>query len=144
MDHVAGLSLFNDATLRDFQKHSTQFTAGKNFVGTGGFGPWITTLDEIPDFGPIELRTTVNGETRQVGRLADLTFPIPELIAYVSTFMRLAPGDVIATGTPSGVGHGMNPPKYLRAGDVVHVSADRLGVLENAIAREPLDGSAPG
>jgi len=136
--HVAGLSLFDDATVRDWQRHSSQFTAGKNFDATGAFGPWIVTTDEAPPPGQVELTTHVNSTLRQSGVLSDLTFSIPKLVAYLSTFTTLLPGDVIVTGTPRGVGHALAPPVYLEEGDVVRIRGTGLGRLENAVIRDPM------
>lgn len=136
--HVAAISAFDDASVRDWQRHSSQFTAGKNFDATGGFGPFLVTPDELPDRGAVTLETRVNGELRQSGVSSDLTFSIPALIAYISTFATLVPGDVIVTGTPSGVGHARKPPDYLRAGDVVEVRVGGVGTLRNRVIEDPL------
>jgi len=143
-NHVAGLSAFQDATVRDWQRHSSQFTGGKNFDATGGFGPWIVTSDELEEPSDVTLETRVNGELRQSGVLSDLTFAIPALVAYISTFATLVPGDVIVTGTPSGVGHAREPPAYLRAGDEVEVKVGRVGALLNPIIDDPLSAAPPG
>ncbi|WCB95375.1 hypothetical protein DSM104299_04118 [Baekduia alba] len=135
-DAVAGYTLFQDATLRDFQNHAGQFTPGKNFPATGGLGPVLVTADEVGDPRSLELTTTVNGDERQRGRLDDLTFDIPTIVAYCSTWTALAPGDVIAIGTPGGIGSRMDPPRWLTAGDVVEVAAPGLGVLTNPVAAE--------
>ena len=134
--HVAGLAPYNDATPRDWMRHSRQFTQAKSFPGTGGFGPWITTLDAIPDTAAVTLETRLNGETMQTGHLGDLTYPVPELIGYISTFTTLRPGDVIATGTPSGSGYKRMPPRFLKAGDVVEVTVSGVGTLENPVIDE--------
>jgi len=139
-EHVAGLSAFNDATIRDWQRHSSQFTGGKNFDATGGFGPWLVTPDALPEPSAIVLTTRVNGEVRQQGSLSDLTFSIPDLIAYVSTFATLVPGDVIVTGTPAGVGHAHTPPRYLAPGDEVEVEVATIGTLSSPVIRDPLAG----
>jgi 2-keto-4-pentenoate hydratase/2-oxohepta-3-ene-1,7-dioic acid hydratase in catechol pathway len=136
LDVVAGYTLFQDATLRDFQNHTGQFTPGKNFPATGGLGPVLVTADEVGDPRALELTTTVNGEERQRGRLDDLTFDVPAIVAYCSTWTVLAPGDVIAIGTPGGIGSRMDPPRWLAAGDVVEVAAPGLGVLRNPVAAE--------
>lgn len=134
MDHVAGYACYNDASVRDWQMHTQQWTPGKNFPGTGAFGPWLVTADEVPDAAQLELTTRVNGEVRQNASVADLIFSIPALIAYVSTFTRLSPGDVLVTGTPSGVGAARKPPVWLGAGDVVEVEISGVGLLRNVVA----------
>ncbi|HVW45178.1 MAG TPA: fumarylacetoacetate hydrolase family protein [Amycolatopsis sp.] len=138
--HIAGVSLYNDFSVRDWQKHSTQWTPGKNFPGTGAFGPALVTLDELPDLSEpakVTLTTRVNGETRQNATLADLIFDIPSLIEYISGFTALSPGDVIVTGTPGGVGQFMDPPSFLEDGDRVEVEVSGVGVLRNAVVDEP-------
>lgn len=134
--HVAGYSVFGDHTLRDFQRHTTQFTAGKNFHRSGAMGPWIVTADEIPDPQSLRLATRVNGTTMQDDTTAHMLFGVAEIVAYVSSFTPLAAGDVIATGTPSGVGAGRTPPVWLREGDVVEIEIERVGALRNAVAAE--------
>jgi 2-keto-4-pentenoate hydratase/2-oxohepta-3-ene-1,7-dioic acid hydratase in catechol pathway len=135
-DHVAGYSLYNDGSVRDFQRHTHQFTPGKNFPRTGGFGPWMMTPDELGPLGSLRLQTRVNGEVVQDATLGQMIFDIPRQIEYCSTFTRLEAGDVIATGTPGGVGAKRNPPLWLKPGDKVEVELDRLGVLENGVADE--------
>ncbi len=132
--HVGGYSCYNDFSARDWQGHSSQWTAGKNMPGTGAFGPYLVTPDEIGDVSRLELQTRVNGEVRQSAVLADLIFDIPELIAYVSSFTPLSAGDVIVTGTPGGVGLFHQPPVFLSAGDVVEVEVTGLGTLTNVVA----------
>ena len=132
-DVIAGYSCYDDFSARDWQRHTSQWLPGKNFPGTGGFGPWLVTRDEIPDPGNLDLVTRVNGEVRQSASVADLIFGIPELIAYISGFTPLAPGDVIVTGTPGGVGLFMDPPTFLQAGDTVEVEITRLGTLRNTV-----------
>jgi 2-keto-4-pentenoate hydratase/2-oxohepta-3-ene-1,7-dioic acid hydratase in catechol pathway len=134
--HVAGVSCFNDASVRDWQHHTRQFGPGKNFPGTGAFGPCLVTLDELPDNRVVDLRTRVNGAVVQQASTDQLIFPIPRLIAYVSTFMTLQPGDVIVTGTPGGVGAKRQPPLWIKPGDVVEVEITSVGVLSNAVAHE--------
>lgn len=135
LDHVLGYSCFNDGSIRDFQfKHAT--ATGKNFVSTGGFGPWIVTRDEIPDPSALTLTTRVNGAQVQHSGTNDLIFDVPSIIAYVSGFTPLTPGDVIATGTPSGVGFARKPPLWLKPGDVVEVEISRIGVLRNPVVAE--------
>jgi 2-keto-4-pentenoate hydratase/2-oxohepta-3-ene-1,7-dioic acid hydratase in catechol pathway len=134
---VAGYTCFNDMTLRDWQGHTTQFTPGKNFPGTGGCGPWLVTADEIGDLPSLHLTTRLNGEQVQHAQFADLLFPVPQLIEYISSFTTLYPGDVIATGTPGGVGFKRTPPLYMKAGDVITVEIEKIGRLENRIQAEP-------
>jgi 2-keto-4-pentenoate hydratase/2-oxohepta-3-ene-1,7-dioic acid hydratase in catechol pathway len=135
LDHVAGYACFNDGSLRDYQRqHSV--AVGKNFVATGGFGPWLVTADEIPDPSQLILTTRLNGTQVQRGETADMIFSVPQIIAYVSAFTRLEPGDVISTGTPPGVGMARKPPLWLKPGDVVEVEISRIGVLRNAVAAE--------
>jgi len=136
MEHVAGYACYNDATLRDWQRHSQQFTPGKNFPSTGGFGPCLLTADEVPDYRVFRLTTRLNGAVVQDASLGQLIFNIPELIAYCSSFTPLSPGDVISTGTPGGVGFKRNPPRYLRPGDTVEVEIRGLGTLSNGVADE--------
>jgi 2-keto-4-pentenoate hydratase/2-oxohepta-3-ene-1,7-dioic acid hydratase in catechol pathway len=135
-DHVAGYSCFNDGSVRDWQRHTTQFTPGKNFVGTGAFGPWMVTADEIAPGEQLTLTTRLNGEVMQQATTDMLIFPIPTLLAYCSTFMPLAIGDVIVTGTPGGVGARRNPPVFMKPGDTVEVEVSRIGCLRNTIVAE--------
>jgi len=136
MRHVAGYSIYNDASVRDWQRHSHQYTPGKNFPSTGAFGPWMVTADEIPSPKQLTLTTRVNGVAYQQGRLSDLIFSIEELIAYLSSFTELAPGDVIVTGTPEGVGSLRQPPVWLRPGDTVEVEINGIGTLQNTVVQE--------
>jgi 2-keto-4-pentenoate hydratase/2-oxohepta-3-ene-1,7-dioic acid hydratase in catechol pathway len=125
-------------SVRDFQKHNAQVTPGKNFERSGAIGPWLVTADEIGDPARLRIETRLNGETVQQGELADLIFPIPELIAYISAFTPLAPGDVIATGTPEGVGASRQPPRFLAAGDTLEIEVPGVGTLRNTVADEPV------
>lgn len=131
--HIAGYSCYNDASVRDWQWHTRQFTPGKNFPGTGAFGPCLVTADEIPDPSALSVTTRLNGNVVQSQPTADMIFPVETIIAYVSTFTPLAPGDVIVTGTPGGVGAKRQPPVWLKAGDVVEVDIPRVGLLVNEI-----------
>ena len=133
LDHVAGFSCYNDGSIRDFQRHTTQFTPGKNFAGTGGFGPWLMTPDECGDLGKMELTTRLNGEVMQNATASLLIFGFAEIIAYCSTFIDLVPGDVIVTGTPGGVGVARTPPLFMKAGDVIEVEVKPIGTLRNRI-----------
>jgi 2-keto-4-pentenoate hydratase/2-oxohepta-3-ene-1,7-dioic acid hydratase in catechol pathway len=132
-EHVAGYACFNDVSVRDWQKHTHQWTPGKNFPGTGPLGPWLVTADEVPDVTALTLETRLNGEVMQRASLADLIFTIPVLLEYISRFTPLSPGDVIATGTPGGVGDRRTPPLYMKDGDLVEVEISGLGVLRNPI-----------
>lgn len=134
--HIAGYACYNECSVRDFQLHTMQFTPGKNFPGTGAFGPWMMTPDELGDVGSLRVTTRLNGAVMQDGSTADMIFDIPRLIAYCSTFTRLEPGDVIVTGTPGGVGAKRTPPVWLKPGDVIEVEVERLGVLRNGIVDE--------
>lgn len=134
--HIAGYTCFNDATLRDWQRHTHQFTPGKNFVATGGCGPWLVTTDEIPDPSQLTLTTRLNGEEMQRTTTDQMIFTIPALIAYISTFTELVPGDVIATGTPGGVGAKRNPPIFMKPGDTIEVEISGIGTLRNPIVEE--------
>ncbi len=136
LDHVAGYACFNDASVRDWQRHTSQFTPGKNFVSTGALGPWMVTPDELPDPSKSEVTLRLNGHEMQRATTDLLIFDVPALIAYVSTFTELAPGDVIATGTPGGVGWKRSPPVYMQPGDVVEVEVRGVGVLRNPVVDE--------
>ena len=134
--HIAGYACYNEGSLRDFQRHTHQFTPGKNFPGTGAFGPWMMTPDELGDVTPLRLQTRLNGEIVQDATIDQMIFDIPRQIEYCSSFTRLEPGDVIATGTPGGVGSRRTPPLWLKPGDIVEVEIDRLGILRNGVADE--------
>lgn len=145
LDHVAGYTLFNDATLRDYQRRATQWTVGKNFDNTGAFGPEIVTADELPPgLTGLSLTTHLNGEQVQHGDIDDLVFPVRRLIAILTEAMTLEVGDVIVTGTPSGVGAARTPPLFMKAGDVVEVAVDGLGTLRNTVQDEVSTQSAAG
>jgi 2-keto-4-pentenoate hydratase/2-oxohepta-3-ene-1,7-dioic acid hydratase in catechol pathway len=136
MDVVAGYSVFNDGSVRDFQSRGVQWTAGKNFYQTGPFGPFYTTRDEIADPHDLQLTTHVNGIEVQNSNTAHMIYNIGELIEHITTWTPLQPGDVVVTGTPEGVGMARNPPWYLKAGDTVRVEVEKLGVLENPVVDE--------
>jgi 2-keto-4-pentenoate hydratase/2-oxohepta-3-ene-1,7-dioic acid hydratase in catechol pathway len=136
LDHIAGYACFNDASVRDWQWHTTQFAPGKNFPGTGGFGPWLVTPDEAGDLSDVHVTTRLNGEVVQDQPIRDMIFAIAKIIAYVSTFTPLSPGDVIATGTPGGVGAKRTPPLWMRAGDRVEIDIGPVGTLVNIVADE--------
>jgi 2-keto-4-pentenoate hydratase/2-oxohepta-3-ene-1,7-dioic acid hydratase in catechol pathway len=129
MSHVAGYTILNDGSVRGWQKHSLH--AGKNFANSGGCGPWIVTTDTIDKVSAMTVSTYVNGELRQDGPTENMIFDIPTLIETISRGITLYPGDIIATGTPAGVGMGLKPPQYLKAGDVVRVEIDGIGHIEN-------------
>ncbi len=136
LDHVAGYSCYNDGSVRDFQAHTHQFTPGKNFPGTGAFGPWMMTADELGPLSGLRIATRLNGEVVQDAQLGQMIFDIPTIIEYCSTFTRLEPGDVIVTGTPGGVGVKRTPPLWMKPGDTVEVEIEKLGTLCNTIAAE--------
>ena len=136
MEHVAGYACYNDASVRDWQRHTHQFTPGKNFPATGAFGPALVTADEIADPSALRLTTRLDGVVMQDASLADLIFPIPRLVAYCSAFTPLSPGDVILTGTPGGVGDRREPPVYMKPGQTVEVEITGLGRLVNPIVAE--------
>jgi 2-keto-4-pentenoate hydratase/2-oxohepta-3-ene-1,7-dioic acid hydratase in catechol pathway len=132
-DYVAGYALFNDLSARDWQRHTGQWSPGKNFPESGAFGPYFVPSADIDDLEGMVLETRINGEVRQHATLADLLFDIPTLIEYTTSFTKLAAGDVIVTGTPGGVGLFMDPPTFLARGDVMEIEATGLGVLENTL-----------
>ncbi len=134
--HIAGLTAFMDGSVRDFQRHTNQFTPGKNFAASGAMGPWLVTPDEWPPLSDITLETRVNGEPRQNGRLDQLIFDLPALVEYLSTFAELLPGDVIASGTPGGVGAARTPPAWLEPGDTVEVDIAGLACLSSPVRAE--------
>ncbi|KQX17587.1 MULTISPECIES: fumarylacetoacetate hydrolase family protein [unclassified Sphingomonas] len=135
MDHVAGYACYNDVSVRDWQKHTTQMTPGKNFPATGPFGPWLVTRDEIADLAPLRIRCRVNGTVMQDAHLGDMIFDVPRLIEYISTFTPLSPGDVILTGTPGGVGFRRDPQLFLKPGDRVEVEIEKVGLLVNPVVQ---------
>jgi 2-keto-4-pentenoate hydratase/2-oxohepta-3-ene-1,7-dioic acid hydratase in catechol pathway len=135
-EHVAGYGCFNDGSLRDYQRHSVQWTPGKNFHASGSFGPWLVTSDEAPDPAAFELETRLNGTVVQHESVGELCFDVPQLIEYCSTWTQLEPGDVIVTGTPGGVGAGRKPPLWMKAGDTVEVEIRGVGLLRNTIVDE--------
>ena len=131
--HLAGYACYNDGSVRDWQRHTLQWTAGKNFSRTGGFGPWMVTRGEIADNEELTLETRLNGEVMQHATTAQMIHRIPRLISYISIFTPLEPGDVIVTGTPGGVGARRNPPVWMKPGDTVEVEISKVGVLVNTI-----------
>jgi 2-keto-4-pentenoate hydratase/2-oxohepta-3-ene-1,7-dioic acid hydratase in catechol pathway len=137
---IAGISCYNDVSARDWQLHNSQWTPGKNFSGLGSFGPWITTLDDIEHLDDVSLTTRVNGEVRQEATLADLIFDFPTILRYLAGFTTLAPGDVVVTGTPGGVGVVADPPVFLRPGDMTEIEVSGVGALRNTIAPAHQEG----
>jgi len=131
--HIAGYSCYNDGSVRDWQRHTLQWTAGKNFSQTGGFGPWMTTRGEIRDGEELTLETRLNGQVMQHATTEMMIHRIPRLISYISTFTTLEPGDVIVTGTPGGVGARRDPPLWMKPGDKVEIEVSKVGVLVNTI-----------
>jgi 2-keto-4-pentenoate hydratase/2-oxohepta-3-ene-1,7-dioic acid hydratase in catechol pathway len=131
--HIAGYACYNDGSVRDWQRHTLQWTAGKNFSRTGGFGPWMVTRDEIADGEELTLETRLNGQVMQHATTAQMIHRIPRLIGYISTFTPLEPGDVIVTGTPGGVGARRTPPVWMKPGDTVEVEVSKVGILVNTI-----------
>jgi 2-keto-4-pentenoate hydratase/2-oxohepta-3-ene-1,7-dioic acid hydratase in catechol pathway len=137
LDHVFGYTLFNDVSVREYQRKTSQWTPGKNFDGTGPFGPVVVTPDELPPGASgLRITTRVNGETMQDSNTEDMIFTVANIIATLSEFMTLEPGDVVATGTPSGVAHARKPPAWMKAGDVVEVEVEKIGVLRNPVVDE--------
>jgi 2-keto-4-pentenoate hydratase/2-oxohepta-3-ene-1,7-dioic acid hydratase in catechol pathway len=141
LDHVGAYSLFNDGSVRDYQRKSTQWTMGKNFDATGAFGPELVTPEELPPgAAPLRIASRVDGDTVQDSTTGDMIFPVARCIAILSEVMTLEPGDVIATGTPSGVGYARKPPLYLAPGMTVEVEVEGVGVLRNTVADDPAFG----
>ena len=134
-DYIGGYCCFMDGSIRDWQRHTGQFTAGKNFERSGAIGPMVPAA-QVPDPTALQLTTRVNGKIMQEGHIGDLVFDIPALVEYCSTFTELQPGDIIATGTPGGVGAARKPPVWLRDGDLVEVEISGLGVLSNLVRDE--------
>jgi len=137
LEHVFGYTLFNDVSVRDFQRKTSQWTPGKNFDATGPTGPWVVTADELPPGASgLRIMTRLNGETMQASNTGDMIFSTARTVSLLSEFMTLEPGDIIATGTPSGVAHARKPPPWMKAGDRVEVEVERIGVLANPIIDE--------
>lgn len=136
LSHVAGYACYNDGSIRDWQNHTTQFTPGKNFPGTGGFGPWLITADEAPPVEQMSVTTRLNGQVVQNASCSLLIFNVAQCIAYISAFTELRPGDVISTGTPGGVGAKRTPPLWMKAGDKVEVEIAGVGLLRNLVVDE--------
>jgi len=136
MQHVAGFGIYNDGSVREYQRHTSQFTPGKNFMATGGFGPWMMTVDEIGDLSQMEITTRLNGEVMQNAKAELLVHGFEELIEFCSTFIELEPGDVIVTGTPGGVGAARKPPVFMKHGDLIEIEVTPIGVLSNPVLAE--------
>jgi len=134
-EHIIGYTLCNEGTIRDWVRHAKfNVTQGKNFDRSGSIGPWMVTADEIPYGKPLHLTTTVNGETRQDDSTANMIFDYGTLLAYITTFTTLKPGDMIVTGTPIGAGARFDPPKWLKPGDIVEITVPEIGTLRNGVA----------
>jgi 2-keto-4-pentenoate hydratase/2-oxohepta-3-ene-1,7-dioic acid hydratase in catechol pathway len=138
IDCIAGYSCANEGSVREFQRHTTQWGMGKNFDRTGGFGPWMVTADEVPPGGKgLKIQSRLNGNTMQSDNTENMMFPLAETLVYLTKGMTLDPGDVILTGTPSGVGHARKPePVWMKAGDTCEIEIEGIGVLRNPIADE--------
>jgi 2-keto-4-pentenoate hydratase/2-oxohepta-3-ene-1,7-dioic acid hydratase in catechol pathway len=135
--HVAAYACYNDISVRDWQKHTTQFAPGKNFPRTGAFGPWLVTADEVPNPQNLGLTTRLNGQVMQHARTDQMITQVADIIEYCSTFTPLSPGDVFVTGTPGGVGVRRTPPVFMKAGDVVEIEIESIGTLRNTLIDEP-------
>ncbi|NTF83970.1 fumarylacetoacetate hydrolase family protein [Rhizobium rhizogenes] len=143
LDYVAGYSIFNDGSIRDYQFKAPQWTPGKNFDDTGAFGPWFVTADELPPgCEGLRLQTRLNGQVVQDASISDMVFSVAKLIAILSEFMTLVPGDVIVTGTPSGVGLARKPQLFMKDGDVCEVEIEQIGILSNPIRDRSLKQAA--
>lgn len=136
LEHVAGYSVFNDGSVRDWQRHNIQFTPGKTFPGTGAFGPALVTPDELPDLASQRVQTRLNGQLVQDQPISDMIWDVAFIIEYCSTFTPLEPGDVIVTGTPGGVGDKRTPPLYMKGGDICEISVGKVGTLTNPVLDE--------
>lgn len=137
LDYIAGYSLFNDATLRDYQKKSSQWTIGKNFDNTGGFGPEFVSADELPAGADgLRIQSRLNGQIMQDANTSDFIFPIDDLVAKLSECMTLEVGDVIVSGTPAGVGYARTPPIFMKDGDVCEIEIEGIGILSNPVVDE--------
>jgi 2-keto-4-pentenoate hydratase/2-oxohepta-3-ene-1,7-dioic acid hydratase in catechol pathway len=140
--HIFGYSCMNDGSLRDFQRHTSQFAPGKNFECTGGVGPWIVTEDEIADPMNLDIEFRLNGEVMQKANTAQMIHSIAATIEYITQWIPLSPGDLIATGTMGGVGFARTPPIFMKAGDVAEVDIESVGLLRNIIENEQIEGSS--
>jgi 2-keto-4-pentenoate hydratase/2-oxohepta-3-ene-1,7-dioic acid hydratase in catechol pathway len=134
---IAGWSCFNEGSIREFQRRTTQWDFGKNFDRTGGFGPWMVSADELPAGGKgLKIESRLNGQVMQSDNTNNMMFPVADTIAYITQGMTLEPGDVLVTGTPSGVGHARKPPVWMKAGDICEIEIDGVGILRNPIEDE--------
>ncbi len=136
LEKIFGYSCMNEGSVRDWQRHSSQVTAGKNFAATGPVGPWIVTADEIPDPQELDISLRLNGDIMQQASTRDMIWPVAEIISYITNWLPLGPGDMVASGTPAGVGSRRTPPVFMRPGDVVEVEISRIGVLRNTVTYE--------
>jgi acylpyruvate hydrolase len=134
---IAGWSCFNEGSIREFQRRTTQWDFGKNFDRTGGFGPWMVSADELPAGGKgLKIESRLNGQVMQSDNTNNMMFPVAETIAYITQGMTLEPGDVLVTGTPSGVGHARKPPVWMKVGDTIEIEIEGIGILRNPIEDE--------
>jgi len=139
LDHVAGYTCLMDGSVRDWQKHTSQFTPGKNFPGSGSIGPWLVSRDELPELSGRRLETRISGQLMQSADLGEMCFDVPAIVEYCASFCQLNPGDIISTGTPGGVGFARKPPRWLQVGDQVEVAIEGIGTLRNTVV-----GADPG
>jgi 2-keto-4-pentenoate hydratase/2-oxohepta-3-ene-1,7-dioic acid hydratase in catechol pathway len=137
LSHVAGYTIFNDGSIRDWQFHTQQVGPGKNFYASGSLGPWMATADEVGDAGSLGLELKLNGQTLQNGNTCNMVFTTADIISYISAILPLSPGDLIATGTPAGVGFSRKPPIFMKAGDVCELTIEKIGTLTNRVVAEP-------
>jgi len=138
LDYIAGYSIFNEGSIREYQRKTSQWTAGKNFDKTGGFGPEFVTADELPPGATgLRIQSRLNGKVMQDANTSMMLFDVKETVALLTEFMTLEPGDVLVMGTPAGVGHARKPPVWMKAGDVCEVEIEKIGILRNPIADEP-------
>ena len=140
LSHIAGYSCFNDASVRDYQRKTSQWTIGKNFDRTGAFGPWFVTADKLPPGAAgLSIRSRLNGRVMQDANTSDMIFPVAETVALLSECLTLEPGDLLVMGTPAGVGHARKPPVWMKDGDTIEIEIESIGVLSNPVRDEPAD-----
>jgi acylpyruvate hydrolase len=138
LNYIAGYSCFNDGSVRDYQRKTSQWTIGKNFERTGGFGPWFVTADELPPGASgLTIESRLNGRVMQKANTSDMIFPVAETVALLSECVTLEPGDLLVMGTPGGVGYARNPPVWMKDGDTIDIAIESIGVLSNPIKDEP-------